>query len=65
MPLFDVAILEHPTPKGKENGEIEKLVFGPEQVVAKDGQTAGMVAMKNATMEDIEWGRSEVLVRPF
>ena len=45
---------------------METLVFGPKPVIARDGQTAAIVAV---TGEDapkgIDMARAEVLVRPF
>lgn len=66
MPLFEVAILERPTPKDKEDGKSEKLVFGPKAVVAADSQSAAITAvMENPNMGDLDKSRMEVLVRPF
>lgn len=65
--LFEVAILEEPTKKDfEEHGQIEKLIFGPEAVVAKDSQSAGISAVLDSA-EDIKVDRSRmrVLVRPF
>ena len=36
MPLFEVAILQQPTKKEAEDGHQEKLLFGPQAVVARD-----------------------------
>ena len=64
MPLFEVAILEQPTKKEREEGAVEKLVFGPKAVVANDGQTAALAAvMQEGVKIDIQ--KSQVLVRPF
>lgn len=68
MPLFEVAILENPTKKEIEEGTgKEKLVFGPQFVLAKDTQAAAMHAiMDNAEkVKDINKDRMSVLVRPF
>lgn len=66
MPLFTVAILLHPSKKAQEEGEPEKLVFGPTNVVAKDPQGAAVAAMlgENAP-KGLDVTRAEVLVRPF
>lgn len=66
MPLFEVAILEHPTKKEAEDGAIEKLVLGPEPVIAKDEQDAAIVAVleKGAGLS-FDKSRMQVLVRPF
>lgn len=67
MPLFEVAILERPTANEVKSGKVEKLVFGPKPVVAKDPQSAGIAAIMKDQSEkpDINFDRCEVLVRPF
>lgn len=65
MPLFQVAILEKPKKKEKENGQLERLVLGPIDIVAADKQSAALsVIMDNAKME-IDRDRMDVQVRPF
>jgi len=61
MPLFEVAILEKPK---KKSDEPERLVFGPEAVIAADPQSAGIVAVMGKNI-DVDMTRAEVLVRPF
>ena len=61
MPLFEVAILEKPK---KKSDEPERLVFGPEAVIAADPQSAGIVAVMGQNI-DVDMTRAEVLVRPF
>jgi hypothetical protein len=68
MPLFEVAIIEKPTKKEAEQGRTERLVFGPKAVVAKDPQSAGIVAVMgddDINRPDTNFDRCEVLVRPF
>ena len=68
MPLFEIAVLQHPKKtKGKDTDELEKLVFGPEFVVAEKEQQAVMsVVMDNAeAFKKIPQQRMEILVRPF
>ncbi len=65
MPLFEVAILEMPTPKQAEEGQSEKLVLGPTPVVAADPQAAGIVAAWDKTLINVNPERLKVLVRPF
>jgi hypothetical protein len=69
MPLFEVAILEKPTRKEAEDGASEKLVYGPKAVVARDQQTAAIVAVMDGdsafATSAIDKSRMEVLVRPF
>ena len=64
MPLFEVAILEQPTKKEAEEGEVEKLVYGPKAVIARDVQSAGIAAVMGDKVE-VEKTRMVVLVRPF
>jgi len=64
MPLFEVAILEKPTKKEQDEGAQEKLVFGPKAVVAKDAQTAALVAVIDSKLQ-LAQERMEVLTRPF
>lgn len=66
MPLFEVAILEQPTKKDAEEGKGERLVFGPEAVVANDGQSAAIAAVMGASESiKVDKQRMTVLVRPF
>lgn len=68
MPLFEVAILELPSKKEQEEGTgVEKLVFGPEYVIAKDDQTAALRAVMDnvAKVEKVNKDRMAVLIRPF
>lgn len=64
MPLFEVAIIEKPTKVDAENGVIEKLVFGPKTIIARDLQSAGIAAVMGEKIEG-DMQRMEVLVRPF
>lgn len=66
--LFEIVVLEHPKKKkGEESDELEKLVFGPEFVIAEDEQQAVMsVVMNNAAeFKKIPQKRMEILIRPF
>jgi hypothetical protein len=66
MPLFEVVVLEKPTKKAAEEGAIERLVFGPKAVVAKDAQAAAIGAVMGGDMvKDVDLTRVDVLVRPF
>lgn len=64
MPLFEVVILEQPTKNEKDEGIVEKLVFGPKAVIAKDTQSAGIAAVLDETVK-VDRSRMTVLVRPF
>jgi hypothetical protein len=64
MPLYEVAIIEKPTKKELEEGVVEKLVFGPKAIVARDPQSAGIGAVMGEGLK-IDMNKSEVLVRPF
>ena len=65
MPLFEVAIIEMPTKRQMEDGIIEKLLSGPEPIIAKDEQSAGIIAISTNKDMDIDIQRAKVLVRPF
>jgi hypothetical protein len=66
MPLFEVAVLQRPTKKEEEEGAIEKLVFGPKSVVARDPQSAVLAAILSGEKPaDFDMTKAEVLVRPF
>lgn len=74
--LYEVAIIERPTPKAAEDGACERLVFGPAAVVAKDEQGAVLAAAElmhdreqklsdDTPTESVPTANLEVLVRPF
>lgn len=68
MPLFEIAILEKPiTKKDIEDGVKEKLVFGPQCILAKDADSAIIaVVMENSDkIKNIDRDKMEILVRPF
>lgn len=66
MPLFEVAILQKPTPKEKEDGASEKLVFGPKAVVANTEQDAAIAAVLDGEVPaTLDRSRMEVQIRPF
>ena len=65
MPLFEVAIIEKPTKKEAEEGATEKLVFGPTPVIARDAQSAVVVALLGENKPTVDMNKAEVLVRPF
>ena len=66
MPLYEVAVIEHPTPKQKEDGGVEKLLMPPKSTIAKDPQTAAIFAIMDTPLPDgVDRSRLEVLVRPF
>ncbi len=64
--LYEVALIQQPTQKEREEGAIESLIMAPTPVIAKDEQSAGVAAVmqqKDSIKCDI--GRIQVLVRPF
>lgn len=66
MPLFEVAIVQRPTKKEAEDGGIEKLLFGPKAVVAKNEQAAAIGAVMGGELgADADLTRIDVLIRPF
>lgn len=67
MPLFEVAIIQNPTKKELEEGTgVEKLLFGPKAVIARDAQAAAITAVTGTEAPaSLDMNRAEVLVRPF
>lgn len=67
MPLFEIAIIQKPTKKELDEGTgVEKLIFGPKAVMAKDGQSAAITAVTGPDAPSgLDMTRAEVLVRPF
>jgi hypothetical protein len=67
--IFEVVLIETPTPKDEEAGVLEKLLFGPEPVVAVDPQSAGFAFALEKAGEikelDVDKARIKVLIRPF
>ena len=64
--LYEVVILERPTKKEGENGQDERLVFGPKAIVARDPQAAAISAvLGEGSSLKVDLNRLEVLVRPF
>ena len=63
--LYEVAILERPTPKEAEEGKAERLVLGPKAVIANDERGAAIAAVLDNTDIKVDRSRMEVLVRPF
>lgn len=66
MPLYEIAILE--MPEKKKDGEgVEKLVYGPEHIIAKSDKAAANKALiQNADkLAEVDPDRIQVLVRPF
>ena len=64
MPLFEVAIIEHPTKKDREDGGQEKLIMPPKAVIAKDQQSAAVAAAVGLGGSP-DFSRTEIIVRPF
>ena len=62
--LFEVAILEEPTPNDEDAGQSTRLVFGPKAVVANDKHGAIVAALAGVSIT-WETSRSTVIVRPF
>lgn len=63
--LYEVAIIEKPTPQGKKAGRAEKIVLPPTAVVANDENAASIKASRQADFKDVNEEMLEVLVRPF
>lgn len=67
MPLFEVAIIEKPSLKEiEDDSSLEKLIFGPVAIIARNPESAGTAAIAEHGIPDgIRKERIEVLVRPF
>jgi hypothetical protein len=65
MPLYEVAILEHPTKEDIDRGQLPELKFGPEAIVARDPNGAAVKAVLDGAAKDVDKDRMEVIVRPF
>ena len=66
MPLYEVAILEEPTKKEERDGVLEKLMFGPTPIIAKNFESAGAVAvMEMGSGVKINKNKMRIIVRPF
>jgi hypothetical protein len=65
MPLFQVAILEHPTKQEAEEGAQERLALKPVYVIAQDVQNAAITAVMDNPNVQVDRARMEVLVSPF
>lgn len=66
MPLFEVAVIQKPTQREREDGAAEKLVFGPKAVIASTEQAAAVAAVRGGDVpKDVADERLDVLVRPF
>lgn len=67
MPLYEVVVLEKPTKKAAEEGALEKVMFGPTTIVAKDDKAAGLSAIMDngPALAGADRSRLEVLIRPF
>lgn len=64
--LYEVALIQQPTPKEIEEGKVEVLVMAPTAVIAKDEQSAGVAAVMQKKDEiKCDITRIQVLVRPF
>ena len=65
--LYEVAMVQKPTKKElDETNASEKLIFGPECVIAKDDRMAAVAAVAQAMDKlPVDLSNVEVLVRPF
>ena len=65
--LYEVAMIEQPTKKDKEEGASEKLILKPTAVIANDDKQAAIAAVMQHK-DDIgalDMSRLQVIVRPF
>lgn len=64
--LYEVAMVQQPTQKEREEGAQETLIMAPTPVIAKDEQSAGVAAvMQQKDKIACDISRVQVLVRPF
>lgn len=64
--LYEVALIQQPTHKERENGVQEVLILPPTPVIAKDDQAAAVAAvMQHKDKIGCDMGRVDVIVRPF
>lgn len=68
MPLYEIAVIEHPTKKDRdEEGKGDTLLLPIQPVMAGSEQAAASIAVmkSNLSEEQLASPRVEVLVRPF
>ena len=65
MSLFEVAILEETTSDERNDGFLEKLVFGPKAIIAKDTEHAKILAIMELGDTKVNKARIRVLFRFF
>ena len=65
--LYEVAMIEQPTKKDKEEGASEKLILKPTAVIANDDKQAAIAAVMQHKDEigTLDMSRLQVIVRPF
>ena len=64
--LYEVAIVEEPTPKEKEDGGMERIILAPTAVIASDSQSSiAIAATKIGTETKFDSNRIRVYSRPF
>lgn len=64
MPLFEVAIIETPTPNEEDEGKQERLVLPPTPIIAANREAA-IASAASSVAGKFDPQRSQVLVRPF
>lgn len=66
MPLFEIAVISAPSKKEIEDGQTEKLIFGPKAIVAANDQAAVFGVVQGETaLAGVDFSKIKVLVRPF
>jgi hypothetical protein len=65
--LYEVAFINQPNQKQREEGIQETLIAGPTAVIAKDTQSASVAAAirHKDSLACYDTGQVQVLVRPF
>lgn len=64
MPLFEVVVLEKPSEEDERKGRMERVVWGPEHVIASDTQNACIQIFMENDIKVVN-SRMQVLCRPF
>lgn len=64
--LFEVAVLEKPTPKDEKDGKLEQLILKAD-VIAVDDKAAGLKVIMNeqTLLSKVDPDRMILVIRPF
>lgn len=70
MPVFGIVVVEEPTKKEREEGQVERLLLGPVWDIGKDGQAVAFKVLMQAQKDgrlppDFDPSKASVQVSPF